>query len=63
MEEAKLIGICGGSGSGKTTIVNEIAPSNRSPKQNYQLRSRISIATFPFYVINLSRFFRFLVSK
>lgn len=25
MEEAKLIGICGGSGSGKTTIVNEIA--------------------------------------
>ncbi len=24
MEEAKLIGICGGSGSGKTTIVNEI---------------------------------------
>ncbi len=25
MEKAKLIGICGGSGSGKTTIVNEIA--------------------------------------
>jgi uridine kinase len=25
MKQAKLIGICGGSGSGKTTIVNEIA--------------------------------------
>ena len=25
MEEARLIGICGGSGSGKTTIVHEIS--------------------------------------
>jgi len=56
MEEARLIGICGGSGSGKTTIVHEIsnyvADFVLIPQDNYyksaEHMSNINITAFNF---------------